>query len=34
MRFMADPGYHAILQKAAGLFIEGSGRDTLLRLFR
>jgi hypothetical protein len=33
-QLMADPGYHAILQKAVGLFIEGSGRETLMRLFR
>ena len=28
---MADPAYHAILQKAAGLFIEGSIHDTVMR---
>lgn len=31
-QLMADPGYHAILAKAAGLFIEGKVNDTLMRL--
>jgi hypothetical protein len=29
-QFMADPAYRAILAKAAGLFIEGSIKDTLM----
>jgi len=33
-QLMADPGYHAILAKAAGLFIEGSVEDTLLGRLR
>lgn len=28
----ADPGYHAILNKGVGLFIEGKTHDTVLRL--
>ena len=33
-QLMADPGYLAILQKSVGLFIEGSGHDTLMSLLR
>ena len=33
-QLMADPGYLAILQKSFGLFIEGSGHDTLMALIQ
>jgi len=30
-KLMADQGYHALLAKSAGLFIEGKIKDTLMR---